>query len=383
MKKAKQKSSYIEAIPLPQLPLWEKFKDDRVPNTVEFEMTARCNNNCRQCYINLPAYNPGAMKKELTGEAIEKIADQAASLGFLWWILTGGEPLLRKDFFDVYLMLKKKGFLISVYTNATLVSDEHIRFFKKYPPRNIEVTIYGVSQKVYERVTRVKGSFKAFRDGLERILQSGLNVQLKAMAIHANLQEIPEIIRFCRERTMGYFRIDPFLHLRYDNDQRRNDMIRVERLTPDEVVNVERLYPEKVEALKRGCERTSVRRIAQPSSIPVISCGAGNNGFTLSYDGMLRLCMPLCHPDFEYDLQAHSLREAWLQFIPSLLHRQTKNKELIERCGACSVRSLCQLCPAVSYLETGELDAFIESFCLYAQTRSKMVNTDPGDSSSI
>ncbi|MCG7853640.1 MAG: hypothetical protein MIO92_14065, partial [Methanosarcinaceae archaeon] len=96
MKKAKQKSSYTESIPLPQLPLWGRFKDDRVPNTVEFEMTARCNNNCRQCYINLPASDPDAKKNEMTIGEIEKIADQAASLGFLWWILTGGEPLLRK-----------------------------------------------------------------------------------------------------------------------------------------------------------------------------------------------------------------------------------------------------------------------------------------------
>ncbi len=379
MKKTKKDLSYIESIPLPQLPLWERFKNDRVPNTVEFEMTARCNNNCRQCYINLPASDPDAKKKEMTIGAIEKIAEQAASLGFLWWILTGGEPLLRKDFFEVYLMLKKKGFLVSVFTNAALVSDEHIRFFKKYPPRNIEVTIYGASENVYERVTRVRGSFKAFYKGLERLLQSGLNVQLKAMAMRSNLEEIPEIIQFCREHTNNSFRIDPFLHLRYDRDRLRNAEIKAERLAPDEAVNVERFYPEKVAALKMGCERTNVRQATLPASIPIITCGAGNNGFTLSYDGWLRLCMPLCHPDFMHDLKSHPLKEAWLQFIPRLLSKQTKNKELIERCGICSIRSLCQWCPAVSFLETGKVDAFIEPFCLSAQTRAKMVNKAPDD----
>ena len=142
-------------------------------NLVSFdlEITARCNNNCRHCYINLPSQDEAARKGEIPLTEIKGMIDQAVSLGALWCLVTGGEPLLREDFFDIYLYLKKKGLLITVFTNATLVNKEHIRFFKKYPPRDIEVSVYGVTSKVYESVTRGKGSFSAFMRGLNLLLK--------------------------------------------------------------------------------------------------------------------------------------------------------------------------------------------------------------------
>jgi len=110
--------------------------------------------------------------------------------------LTGGEPLLRRDFSDIYLMLKRKGLLVSVFTNATLVRKEHIALFKKYPPRDIEVTIYGSNQATYEAVSRVSGSYQAFVHGLNALFEAGIPVRLKAMAMRSNLADIEAIAEF-------------------------------------------------------------------------------------------------------------------------------------------------------------------------------------------
>ncbi|MCJ7595779.1 MAG: radical SAM protein [Desulfobacterales bacterium] len=130
-------------IELRDFPLWARMKKHRGLLSFDLEITARCNNDCRHCYINLPAGYRAARSRELTLQEIGSIADQAVELGALWVLVSGGEPLLREDCLEIYLLLKRKGLLVSVFTNATLIRDEHIDVFKRYPPRDIEVTVYG------------------------------------------------------------------------------------------------------------------------------------------------------------------------------------------------------------------------------------------------
>ena len=189
---------------LSQLSLFRQSVQQRKPWSLELEITARCNNNCRHCYINLPASDHGARAAELPLKELERIADEAVGLGSLWCLLSGAEPLLREDFFDIYMMLRKKGLLLSVFTNACLVTPEHVSLFQRYPPRDIEVTVYGVSEATYEGITRKAGSYSAFRRGLDLLLRAGIPVHLKTMAMRSNLHELQEIAAFCRRHTVDF-----------------------------------------------------------------------------------------------------------------------------------------------------------------------------------
>ena len=162
----------------------------------DLEATARCNLDCRHCYINGRPGTRRPRSSELGVDEIGRIGAEAAARGAVWCLITGGEPLLRKDFFDLYQALLSKGLLLSLFTNATLVTDEHVRFFRKFPPRDIEVTVYGVTRETYERVTRTPGSFAAFKRGLDRLLGSGVTVRLKAMALRSNKHELAGHRRF-------------------------------------------------------------------------------------------------------------------------------------------------------------------------------------------
>ena len=238
-----------------EFPLWKTMSDRRVPLSFDLELTARCNNDCRHCYINLPAGDRAARAAELTTAEILDIAGQAADLGALWCLVTGGEPLLRDDFAEIYLGLKRLGLLISVFTNACLVTPAHVELFRQYPPRDIEVSVYGATRETYEAVTRRPGSYDAFVRGLRLLLEGGLKVRLKAMALRSTAHELEEIGRFCRERTKDYYRFDPLLHLRFDGDPVRNEEIRAERLSPEEVVAVERADEERFGSLQQGLRR--------------------------------------------------------------------------------------------------------------------------------
>ncbi|MEI6315178.1 MAG: radical SAM protein [Syntrophus sp. (in: bacteria)] len=352
-------------------PLWEKLKARRAIMSFDLEITARCNLQCRHCYINLPAGDQEARSRELTLPEINDIADQAAALGAMWVLISGGEPLLRDDFPEIYLALKRKGLLVSVFTNATLLRDEHMELFRKYPPRDIEVTVYGASQETYERVTGRTGSFAAFTNGLNRLLENGVKVRLKAMAIRSNFKELPAITAFCQARTKDYFRFDPQLHLRFDRNELRNDEIRAERLTPEEIVALEEADEKRIGALRAKCDDLINEDFTHYGCDHLFHCGAGNGSFNVSYDGRFRLCSSLWAPDTTYDLREGTLAEAWHDFVPSVRDLRSQRREFRETCRKCALVNLCLWCPAHAHLETGEMDGTTPYFCAVAHCRAE------------
>lgn len=363
----------VSSIPVYEYPLWDKLNRKRSLVSFDYEITAHCNNNCRHCYINLDANDKVAEAKELSLNQIEKFAEEAASLGALWCLLSGGEPLLRKDFPDIYLTLKKKGILVSVFTNATLVTEDHIRLFKSYPPREIEVSVYGITQETYERVTRRNGSFDAFIRGLNFLLDNGMKVRLKAVVFRSNVHEFPEICRFCEEKTMDSFRFDPFLHLRYDGDEERNREIIAERLSPSEIVALEKANPERFQSLEKMCDEVIFPEFKGSASGYLFGCGAGLESFSLSYDGKVRLCSSLNHPSCTYDLIKGNLKEAWDDFIPRVRGMRSDDPEFLKTCHVCPIINFCMYCPAIGYLETGKVDQPSEYFCRLANKRVETI----------
>ena len=159
--------------------LWDKTRNRRIPLSFDIEITARCNNNCRHCYINLPADDSESRDAELTVREIRKLAEEAVSLGSLWCLISGGEPLLREDFDEIYVSLKKAGLLVSVFTNATLITDDHIRLFKKFPPRDIEVTVYGVTEKNIRPGHPPTRPLSQFSPGLGKVSQQPYQSPIK------------------------------------------------------------------------------------------------------------------------------------------------------------------------------------------------------------
>jgi radical SAM protein with 4Fe4S-binding SPASM domain len=370
---------FVVRRPLSGFGLWEKMAGGRAVFSFDYEATARCNLDCRHCYISRPARDRAARTRELGVGEIGRIAAEAAARGAVWCLITGGEPLLRKDFFDIYQAILSKGLLVSLFTNATLVTDEHVRFFRKFPPRDIEVTVYGVTKETYDRVTRTRGSFDAFRRGLDRLLASGVTIRLKAMALRSNKHEIAAIGDFCRARTKDYYRFDPHLHLRFDRDEARNAIIRAERLSPREIARLERLDPERFGALTAACGDLLPADPAEGSPAAgcrhIFRCSVGQRSFVVGPEGHLRPCLSLHHPDFLYDLRQGSLAEAWDRFLPSVLRRESARPEYLEKCGRCPIINLCLWCPAHAYLETGALDLPVEAFCRVAEARAESLKS--------
>ncbi len=245
-----------------------------------------------------------------------------------------------------------------------------MRLFRDYPPRVIEITVYGVTRGTYERVTRRPGSFGAFQRGLDRLRSEGISVRLKAVALRSNLEEMPEIDRFCRAHTRDYYRFDPLLHLRTDGDAARNEEIRKERLTPAEIVALERADPRRFESMKNGCADLIMPELAHAVCDHLFHCGVGAESFFVSCDGFLRLCSDLCAPDCVSNLRKVSVADAWRSLVPKVRDMRSKREEFLKTCRVCPIVNLCLGCPARAHLETGEPDGAVPYFCEVAHARA-------------
>lgn len=378
-----------------ELPLWEAMRSKNKRFTFEIELTARCNNNCSHCYVNLSAGDRSAFQNELSLAEIESIAGQAVEMGMMWCTITGGEPLLRTDFEEIYLLLKRKGFLITLFTNACLINEHLIELFKRYPPRDIEVTVYGVNPETYEAVTRTPGSFKAFKRGIEMLESNGIKVTYKAMVVRSNLHEIDEIIDFCKARSKIPFRFDPFLHLRYDGDAARNVEIRSERLSPEEVVQLETSNKKHFRSLLENCDHLIVEDPYSYSECMdchanqmcenldahsrLFSCGIGVGEFNISYNGRLRLCSALVAPEFTYNLRAGSLQAGLAELSVKVKQMKVQSERLMRTCKSCNIVNLCGWCSATAYLETGSLEGEVPFFCQVAHARAAALQLEKGN----
>ncbi len=263
-----------------------------------------------------------------------------------------------------------------MFTNSCLLTREHIEVFKKFPPRDMEVTVYGVTRETYETVTRKPGSYDAFRRGLDLLLQNGIKVRLKAMAMRSNFHELPAIAALCRQYTKDYFRFDPQLHLRVDGDRGRDQHIVSERLSPEEIVSIEQADHERSSALQKNCDQFIFPGPEHRDCAHLFHCGAGNNSFTISPDGYFRLCSSLWHPDCILDLKKKTLVEAWKKLVPRVRALTSVDPEFLKKCRGCPIINLCLWCPAHAHLESGRLDAWSDYFCNVAHARAAAIDPD-------
>ena len=334
--------------------------EKRVPINATLDLTHRCNNRCLHCYCSLPAGDKRAISEELSSEEIERLFDELRDMGCLWLLITGGEPLLRPDFRDIYLSAKRHGFIISVFTNGTLIDEEIADFFAQYPPFSVEITMYGATPETYEEVTRVPGSYERYWSGLQRLLKRTAKPKLKTMALTINQHEIRRMDSIAR--AMGCeFRFDPILNKRID-DRNFSDPVKY-RIPADDVVRLDMEFPERMKEHKEFCERM----VGEPAkSDKLITCGAGKASMHILPDGTALPCSMLISGG--ESIREKSLREIWEVDFRTLLDQK---KDFRIKCDYCSLQNLCGQCMAWSRLEHGGSDKVVQYLCGVAQKRAE------------
>jgi len=326
---------------------------------IHLELTERCNNNCRHCYINRPHEDPKAIKKELSTNAVKKYLAEFASFGWFVVRFTGGEPLLRDDFEELYISARELGFKVVLSTNATLITERLAGLFKRMPLlEEVDVTLYGMRRASYESVTRVPGSFDAAMRGISLLRKNKIPFLANLAVLSSNKNDIPGFRKWFSKifPANRYPVINASFDLHIRRNPLKNDCIRNIRFSPEESLRV--LPPQKpifimnMRAALQG--REPGRRL--------FSCGAGKGGLCLDPYGKLYPCVSLRHPETEYDLKNGSIGDAYNRFFPAM-RRRSAGSVLLARCSRCFLKPACGQCPGKSWMENGDLRSPAQYFC--------------------
>jgi len=332
----------------------------RIPSSATIEVTRRCPLECAHCYNNLAMGDVEARRGELSYDEHRDLLDQIADVGCLWILYTGGEIFARKDFLDIYTYAKKKGFLITLFTNGTLITPRVADCLVEWRPFSIEITLYGSTKETYERLTGIPGSYDRCLRGIHLLLERGLPLKLKTVAVSINKHEVGEMKRFAEGLGVG-FKFDSMINPRIDCSRSPIGV----RLQPWEIVKMDLEDPERVAEWKKFAARYN-RPAPSEQSDELYQCGGGVNGFAIDPEGKMSICV-LSHFD-TFDLRRGSFREGWDHFL-----RQVRRKKItrVTKCTGCQIKPMCGMCPANGELENGDPESPVDFLCHVAHLRAK------------
>jgi radical SAM protein with 4Fe4S-binding SPASM domain len=311
-----------------------------------------------------------------------------AEEGCLWLLYTGGEIFVRKDFLDIYSYAKKAGFLITLFTNATLITPRIAEYLAVWSPFSIEVSLYGCTAGTHDRVTGVAGSFDDTMRGVRLLREVGLPPIMKTMVLKSNAHELWEMKRFIEEDLGLEFRFDAMINPRIDPStalrlrsgstlsissakvgySRRVDSSLAPldlRLCPQEVVELDLKEPNRENEWVNFCEHFKGPAHSPEEGGELYACGGSHNAFAVDASGKLSTCV-LWHGE-TYDLRKGSFKEGWEEFLLSVSRKKTTRKT---KCLNCELRSMCGMCPANGVLECGDAEEPVDFLCQVAHLRA-------------
>ncbi len=340
------------------LALRRRFREAAVPVAGGIEITRRCNLKCIHCYLGEERAAAGGAE-ELDTATWLGLIDSLVAAGCLDLVFTGGEPLLRPDFGELYTRARRSGMRVTLFTNATAVSAELVALLRELPPAMIEASVYGSTAMTHENITGVPGSFRSFLSGIDRFRSAGLPLTVKTVLMNLNLSEFEDMARLAADHGARW-RFDPAIFPRLDGDPGPVAL----RISPEEAAL--RDIPNRESAAHwRDCYE---RGAAEPPSRRLYTCGAGVTNFHIDPRGSLRPCLLSRRP--ARDLRVQDFRSAWAQIVEEIAGMTVAHDD---RCNACDRRNICGLCPPFMEFEGGSRERPSAYLCALGDKRRERI----------
>lgn len=326
-----------------------------IPVSGIFELTPRCNLQCRMCYVRLTPEEMKPLGQERTTAQWLALAEQARDSGMAFLLLTGGEPTLRSDFSELYEALAQMGLSISINTNGTLLTPEIRELWHRLPPALVNITLYGTAREDYEALCGNPQAFDAVVDALNWLRSEGILVHLNTTIVPTNHHKWEQLEAFARERSLE-LRMTAYC---FPPTRRCRDGF--QRLEPEEagaLLVKDTLYREGPEGILRKARDldTPLPRTCELENGEPIQCMAGRSQFWVTWQGHMVPCAMLTGPIAEPFRDGFD--KAWEE-----LKELCRPIRLCPDCADCPDRKSCMNCAAVTFAETGSFAGKPEYMC--------------------
>jgi radical SAM protein with 4Fe4S-binding SPASM domain len=347
----------------------KRFFGKRAPVEVSIEVTRRCPLDCLHCYNNLPMNDAGAREQELTLDEHVRLLDELVAAGCLWVTYTGGEIFARRDFLEIYTAAKKRGFLVTLFTNGTMITPRIADYLAEWRPFAIEITLYGATRETYEALTQIPGSYNRCMNGIRLLQERKLPLKLKTVPTTINKHEVYEMKRMAEDDFHVEFKFDPLVNPRIDCSQSPLAV----RLTPEEVVVLDYFDPKRKAEYRRllETERNAKPAASNPDENHRYTCGGGLSGCAIDPSGHMSICV-ISHQQ-GYDIRTGGFQEGWNGRLNEIRNQDRKQTTI---CTNCQIRSICGMCPANGELENGDPESPVDFLCQVAHLRAYAAGCD-------
>ncbi len=334
------------------------LNDARFPAGMTIEVTHRCNFACEHCYCRLDVNDP-QKSSELSLADWDRILDECAEMGVLLFTLTGGEPLVYQHFRELWILAKKKGFLINLFTNAALIDEEWADFFAEWTPALVSVTLYGASEATYKRVTGLDGMYARVLSALELLNERQIDIQVKGTFSRLNKDDFHAIksiaLNYCEPFCWGTDLVGRYA-------QGGMDPASVV-LSPEEIVKLEMDDPTRWAELKA---RATVWKPLEKSPESPFRCGVGKGIMHIDPYGGLHPC--LLFDRLKFDLRSGTVQDGWHRAIPEMLDSYTWTPG---PCQTCDLADICLTCVAKAELSGDCATGPSDFYCSFGLERAK------------
>jgi len=335
-----------------QRKIFEKsLADSKIISMVMLELTYHCNLKCLHCYCTHCTFT----QKELTTKEIFDILEQIVESGCLRLVLTGGEAFLRKDFEDIYIYAKKLGLIITIFSNAILINKRLIEIFIKYPPKIIEISVYGASNETYFKLTKDSRGFDKLINSLNLLDSYKIKYSIKTFVTQQNKNDFSKIKELALSRNVE-FRHDEKV-INQINGIPIPSAIALTHFEVFQIENQEYIIDNKF-ILSNEDKKNSF------NNNKLFYCAAGRTSCLINSFGDVSLCTRI--RDVNYNIKNNKFQLIW-----SLLNKKSEMTTSDNfNCNLCDAFDYCSVCPSVDFMSNSEKH---NEFCSFAYMR-KLTN---------
>lgn len=340
-----------------------KAGETHTPISGSFELLPLCNMNCDMCYVRLDRKEMERQGRIRTADEWLGLAEQMQKAGTLFLLLTGGEPLLYPEFKKVYLGLRKMGMIVTINTNGTLIDKAWADFFKAYPPRRVNITLYGTDEETYRDLCHYPGGYEKTIRGIRLLRERNIDVKINGSLVRDNENDVTQIVDTAVSLGAAV-NIDTYMYPAVR--ERTKPFNEQSRLLPETAARGRAAFmkaTKESEQYRQLAEEIVAAAYETPEGEMIpgeMRCQAGKTSFTINWQGKMRPCVMLTKPEAEvfevgFDAAWQQLREGIAQI------------RLSSKCSACTYRRVCQTCAACALYEAGAYDEVPEYMCRYTK----------------